>query len=134
MTQRDVCIPADVQITCSASSLSNEDLTRLCDTEIFTAISMNEDGEKISVKEIKFDIRTLAEYMYRYETLEQTENHARVNILHHFRESEESKFTTGEIAEALDINDSTVSRHLGKLTDEEFLDKIQQGVYQLRKD
>jgi DNA-binding MarR family transcriptional regulator len=134
MPSDEVSIPEDTHITCSASSISEDDLERLTDSGILADVGLDEDEEDLSLGEIEVNIHVLAEFAYRYETLERVASDGRVDVLHYFRDSSDNKHLTGEIADELEIHPSTASRHLRELTDAGYLRKIQRGVYALNLD
>ena len=102
--------------------------------DLLADVGLDEDEEDLSLGEIEVNIHVLAEFAYRYETLERVASDGRVDVLHYFRDSSDNKHLTGEIADELEIHPSTASRHLRELTDAGYLRKIQRGVYALNLD
>lgn len=81
------------------------------------------------VDQITLKTEKLAQIAFEYELLRQVASTVEIEVLRYFRASNESTLTTGEISEALNRSKSSVSRALGRLTEKNQLEQVQQGVY-----
>jgi biotin operon repressor len=128
MPPDEVSVSDDVQIACTGKSIRGEEFVRLNDSGVFADVSYD-DEDNTKVDGIKIDVRTLAEFMYQYDTLAKVASQTRVDILHHIRESEYKRHSTQGIAEELEIHPTTASRHLNHLHRDGYLEKEKDGLF-----
>ena len=128
---REVEFSEDTQLRCGPTSISETDLQRLEEAGVFADVGLNEDDEHTTAQGVEIDVRLLAELLYRYETLDYVASDVRVEILEHFRKSDDNKHSTKELQEETGRHKSTVSDALGQLTEEGYLRQIQRGIYEL---
>jgi len=132
MTKSDdeIVFSEDIKLQCTPTAIDEKVLKGLIDEIVFSKVKPNEDSD--TIEEVHIDFSSLARLMYRYETLDMSASHVKVDILHHFRTEDANKFSTGELVEATGRNDSNVSEALGKLVEDGHLRKIQKGFYALK--
>jgi len=125
----------DTELHCVSANVSSEDIRRLEEEGIFTDIILNtnDDGDSVA-NGVEIDVGLLAELMYRYETLDKVASNVQVEVLHHFRDSDDNKHSTQEVEEAIGRPKSSVSTALGELTDKGYLRRIKKGLYALDTD
>lgn len=82
------------------------------------------------IKSIEIDPAELAFVLYEYDILKKTASAVETDVLRVFRESNEKVLTTAQVTDRTERTKSSVSRALGELTEEGFLNRIQNGVYQ----
>lgn len=128
MPPDEVSIPEDTEITCAETSIPIDEFARLEDRGIFQDISYNDEEDSI-VGSVEINARTLAEFIYQYDTLEKVASHTRVRILRYIRDSEFKRHGTQGIAEELDIHPTTASRHLNGLHRDGYLEKERDGEF-----
>jgi hypothetical protein len=120
----------DTDLRCASTTIRESELQRLKEEKVFRNV---EKGESGVVEEVDIDFGSLARLMYRYDTLDMSASHVKVDILNVFRTEDANKFSTGELVEATGRNDSNVSEALGQLVEDEHLEKIQKGFYALKE-
>lgn len=128
---REVEFSEDTEIRCGPTNITEEDLQRLEEAGVFVDVGLNEDDGHSTAETVEIDVRLLAELLYRYETLDYIASDVRVEVLHHFRTSDDNKHSTKELQEATGRHKSTVSDALGTLTEAGYLEQIQRGIYAL---
>lgn len=120
----------DTELRCASTTIRESELQRLKEEKVFRNVEKSESGV---VEEVDIDFGSLARLMYRYDTLDMSASHVKVDILNVFRTEDANKFSTGELVEATGRNDSNVSEALGQLVEDEHLEKIQKGFYALKE-
>ena len=120
----------DTELRCASTTIRESELQRLKEEKVFRNVEKSESGV---VEEVDIDFGSLARLMYRYDTLDMSASHVKVDILSVFRTEDANKFSTGELVEATGRNDSNVSEALGQLVEDEHLEKIQKGFYALKE-
>jgi len=120
----------DTELRCASTTIRESELQRLKEEKVFRNVEKGENGV---VDEVDIDFGSLARLMYRYDTLDMSASHVKVDILNVFRTEDANKFSTGELVEATGRNDSNVSEALGQLVEDEHLEKIQKGFYALKE-
>jgi len=120
----------DTDLRCASTTIRESELQRLKEEKVFRNVEKSESGV---VEEVDIDFGSLARLMYRYDTLDMSASHVKVDILNVFRTEDANKFSTGELVEATGRNDSNVSEALGQLVEDEHLEKIQKGFYALKE-
>lgn len=90
-------------------------------------------GNPRHVDEIILNVEKLSRIAFEYDILEDVANTVEIEVVRHFRESPETTMTTGEISDTLSRSKSSVSRALGSLVERGQLERVQQGVYRMRK-
>ena len=81
------------------------------------------------VKEMTLNMEKLAQMAFEYDLLKQVASTVEIEVLRHFRRSDETTQTTSEISDALDRSKSSISRALSRLVEKGQLTRVQQGVY-----
>lgn len=120
----------DTELRCASTTIREAELERLEEVNIFRNVETDEESGVVD--EVHIDFGSLARLMYRYDTLDMSASHVKVDILNHFRTEDANKFSTGELVEATGRNDSNVSEALGQLVEDGHLEKIQKGFYALQ--
>lgn len=129
-SEEEVEFSEDTELRCASTTIREAELERLEEENIFR--NVESDEESGAVDEVHIDFGSLAQLMYRYDTLDMSASHVKVDILNHFRTKDANKFSTGELVEATGRNDSNVSEALGQLVEDGHLEKIQKGFYVLQ--
>jgi len=72
----------DTELRCASTTIRESELQRLKEEKVFRNVEKGENGV---VDEVDIDFGSLARLMYRYDTLDMSASHVKVDILNVFR-------------------------------------------------